>query len=163
MRLLGLPNVSVRCDACEGRRFSGEVLESRWRGHNAYELLELTVDLAAPLLSGHPKLARPLRALREVGLGYLPLGQPAHTLSGGETKRLKLARELARGRTSAREETLYVFDEPSLGLHPQDVQLLVGVLVRLAEEGATVWVASHDAALVAASGAWIDAAGGASA
>jgi excinuclease ABC subunit A len=145
-----LPPVAVPCDVCGGRRFAADVLEVRWRGHNAAELLALDAEAAHRLLAGHPRLDPPLRALRDVGLGYLPLGQPLDTLSGGEAQRLKLARELARALRRGGADTLFLLDEPAAGLHPADVAPLAGVLHGLADEGATVVVASHHAALAEA-------------
>lgn len=144
-----LPDVFFPCSVCHGKRFSGDVLEVRWKGHSAAELLALDADAAHPVLAGHPKLEAMLRALREVGLGYMPLGQSGHTLSGGETRRLRLARELGRVRRGS-ARTLYVLDEPGRGLHPADVASLTEVLHRLVDEGATVVCASHDPGLVAA-------------
>ena len=138
-----LADVFLPCEVCGGQRFTSDVLEVRWRGHTPHELLQLTVADAYVLLAGHPKLAAALRALQDVGLGYLALGQSGHTLSGGEAQRLKLARELSRAHRSGVEGTLYVLDDPSVGLHPSDTKLLVELLQRLVHEGATVWMATH--------------------
>ncbi|MCB9682240.1 MAG: ABC-ATPase UvrA [Alphaproteobacteria bacterium] len=145
-----LPSVDVPCEVCDGRRFAGDVLEVRWKGRNAAELLDLTADEALPLLAGHPRLEEGLRALRDVGLGYVALGQPAHTLSGGEARRLRLARELARAARRGAADTVFLLDEPTAGLHPQDVAVLAALLHRLVDEGATVVVATHHAQLAAA-------------
>ena len=145
-----LPEVHVTCDVCAGRRFSGDVLEVRWKGLNAGELLDLRIDDAHRVLAGHPRLEETLRALRATGIGYLQLGQPAHTLSGGEAQRLKLARELAKVTRRGGEDVLFVLDEPVSGLHPADVDVLYRLLRSLVAEGSTVVLATHDQALVAA-------------
>jgi excinuclease ABC subunit A len=135
---------------CEGRRFQQDVLEVRWKGLNAAELLSMSADEARPVLAGHPRLEEGLRALIRVGLGYVPLGQPVHTLSGGEARRLVLARELARAQRRGAEDTVYLLDDPTVGLHPQDTTVLVRLLRELTDEGATVWLASVDPLVVAA-------------
>jgi excinuclease ABC subunit A len=145
-----LPPVDVRCELCEGRRFSRDVLEVRWRGLDAGAVLELTADEARPVLAGHPRLDEALRALQEVGLGYVRLGQPAHTLSGGEAKRLKLAKELERAFRQGAEDTLVLLDDPTAGLHPEDVAVLHRLLGRLVEQGATVVLATHHEGLAGA-------------
>jgi excinuclease ABC subunit A len=141
-----LPDVFVTCDACQGRRYQPEVLSVQWRGKTIAEVLALTVDEAITVLHGEPRAARGLRVLQSVGLGYLALGQPATTLSGGEAQRLKIARELsrrpARGKSAARG-TLYVLDEPTTGLHHADVRALVRVLDELVQRGHTVIVVEH--------------------
>ncbi len=145
-----LPDVTLPCEVCDGRRFAADVLEVRWKGRNAAELLDLPAEEARALLAGHPRLEGTLRALVEVGLGYVPLGQPGHTLSGGEAQRLRLARELARVHRERGDGVLYVLDDPTIGLHPADVADLLALLRRLTEQGATVWLATHDEALAAA-------------
>jgi excinuclease ABC subunit A len=145
-----LTDVSIPCDVCSGRRFRADVLEVRWKGRAADELLELIADEAHPLLAGHPKLEGILRALRDVGLGHVPLGLSVESLSGGEAARLRLARELARARRGTAEGSLYILDHPSKGLHPADVGRLLELLQLLVDEGATVWMATHDRRLIAA-------------
>lgn len=135
-----LPDVWTRCPVCRGRRFQADVLQVRWKGHAPDELLALPVVEAHPLLAGNPKLERGLRALRDTGLGHIQLGRRADTLSGGEVRRMKLARELARARGPA----LVLADDPSLGLHPIDTVALMAAFHRLAEEGSTVVLASSD-------------------
>ncbi len=157
-----LPDVFLECEVCGGRRYNADVLEVRWKGHTAAELLDMTVAEAHPILSGHPKLDVLLRILGDVGLDYLELGQPAHTLSGGEAQRLKLARELARTQKLGVEGRLYVIDDPTVGLHPADVSVLLGVLRRLVERGASVWMATHSEPLAAAADHRIDLGGWAS-
>ncbi len=136
-----LPDVYVTCDTCSGRRYNRETLEVRYRGRNIAEVLELTVEQALEAFSAVPVLHRKLSTLREVGLGYLRLGQSATTLSGGEAQRIKLAQELSR-RDSGR--TLYVLDEPTTGLHFHDTALLLAVLCRLRDAGNTLVVIEHN-------------------
>jgi excinuclease ABC subunit A len=138
-----LPDVFLVCPVCEGRRFNRDVLQVRWKGHAADEILALTVDEALALLAGHPRLEGALRALHDVGLGYVRLGQPASTLSGGEVHRLKLARELARVARGGVEGTVFLVDDPTAGLHPHDVASLMVLLRRLVSDGGTVWMATH--------------------
>jgi excinuclease ABC subunit A len=133
-------DVYVSCQECEGRRYRPEVLRVRWRGRSIADVLQLTVDEGLELFVGEPSLARRLRVLQEVGLGYLRLGQPANTLSGGEAQRLKIAAELAARATT---DMLYILDEPTTGLHLDDVKRLLGVLHRLVDAGNTVLVVEH--------------------
>ena len=144
-----LPPVDVPCAVCEGRRFAGDVLAVTWKGLDAAGLLGLTVDAARPLLSGHPRLDDGLRALADVGLGHITLGQAVPTLSGGEARRLRLARELVRAGRRGGADTLVVLDDPTVGLHPADVPVLARTLDRLVQEGATVVIATRDPALLA--------------
>ncbi len=140
-----LAPVTVPCEECGGKRFQHETLEARFRGFSIADVLALPVEEAAALFADLPKVARPLRALCDVGLGYLTLGQPSTTLSGGEAQRVKLAKHLQR--RSARH-TLYLLDEPTTGLHQEDVQRLVGALQRLVDQGHTVVVIEHMLELV---------------
>jgi excinuclease ABC subunit A len=133
-------DVYVSCQECEGRRYRSDVLAVKYRGRNISGVLGLTVDEAVEFFATHPTLARRLRVLGDVGLGYLRLGQPATTLSGGEAQRLKIAAELG-ARSSA--DMLYVLDEPTTGLHLDDVKRLLGVLNRLVDAGNTVLVVEH--------------------
>ena len=135
------PDVFVRCERCDGQRYDRETLLVRYRGLSIADVLALSVGAAFELFAPHPKLHERLGFLRDVGLGYLPLGQGANTLSGGEAQRLKLARELAR---KSAVHTLYVLDEPTTGLHPVDVRRLLEVLGRIVDAGNTVVVVEHD-------------------
>lgn len=153
VELLFLPGSYGPCPDCEGARYNPETLEVRYRGKNVAEVLGLTVDAAAEFLADVPAAARSLATLREVGLGYLRLGQPATELSGGEAQRIKLATELQRAR---RGHTLYLLDEPTTGLHPADVRLLMAQLNRLVDAGNTVVVVEHEMDVVAAADWVID-------
>ncbi len=135
-----LAPVTVPCGECGGHRFQQETLEIRYRGHSIADVLELSIEEAAELFRDHPKISRPLDALVEVGLGYLSLGQPSTTLSGGEAQRVKLAKHLQK---RSRKHTLYLLDEPTTGLHHADVQRLVGALQRLVDKDNTVCVIEH--------------------
>ncbi|MCV7348259.1 excinuclease ABC subunit UvrA [Mycolicibacterium rhodesiae] len=146
VELLFLPGTYATCPACKGARYSDETLEVRYRDRTIADVLAMTVDEASEFLADVASAARSLTTLREVGLGYLRLGQPATELSGGEAQRIKLASELQRPR---RGHTLYVLDEPTTGLHPADVDLLDRQLHRLVDAGNTVVVAEHDMRMVA--------------
>ncbi len=136
-----LPNVYVTCEECKGKRYNRETLEIRYRGKSIADVLDLTVDQALPLLENVPPIAHKLRTLQEVGLGYIELGQSATTLSGGEAQRVKLARELSKRGTG---RTLYILDEPTTGLHFEDVKKLLDVLGKLVDQGNTVLVIEHN-------------------
>jgi len=136
-----LADVFVTCDECKGKRFKKEVLEIRYKGKNIDEILDLTVDEALVFFAGVPSLLRKLKILQDVGLGYLKLGQPAPTLSGGEAQRIKIAREL--GRKNGRD-ILYILDEPTVGLHAEDIKKLLKVLNKLVDAGNTVIVVEHN-------------------
>ena len=136
-----LPNVYVTCEQCKGRRYNRETLEIKYRGKSIADVLELTVDQALPLLENFPPIAVKLRTLQSVGLGYITLGQSATTLSGGEAQRVKLSRELSKRGTG---RTLYILDEPTTGLHFEDVRKLLDVLMRLVDQGNTIVVIEHN-------------------
>ncbi len=136
-----LPDVEVRCPVCQGRRFTRETLEVRYREHDISQVLDLTIEEALSLFDDIPAARSRLRVLSDVGLGYLKLGQPATTLSGGEAQRVKLAKELGRRVTG---RTLYLLDEPTTGLHLDDTARLLGVLKRLVEAGNSVIVVEHN-------------------
>jgi excinuclease ABC subunit A len=136
-----LPDVFVTCDVCKGLRYNRETLEVHYKGLSIAEVLDLTVNQARELFAPVPKIARILDTLIAVGLGYLHLGQSATTLSGGEAQRIKLSRELAKRSTG---KTLYLLDEPTTGLHFDDVRKLLAVLHALVDRGNTVVVIEHN-------------------
>ena len=149
-----LPDVKVLCEQCGGQRFDAQTLEVRWRGRSVADVLAMNVDEAVDFFQAHPRVRRPLTLLRDVGLGYLTLGQPSPTLSGGEAQRIKLVTELARlaavkpGRRVS-PHTLYVLDEPTVGLHMADVERLSSVLHRLVDAGNSVVMVEHNLDLCA--------------
>jgi excinuclease ABC subunit A len=147
-----MPDVISPCDACGGARFEPATLDVRYRDHSIGDVLRLSSEDAAELFSAFPKIARPLRTLHDLGVGYVQVGQGSNTLSGGEAQRLKLAAELTAG--AAHEPTLYVLDEPTTGLHVSDVRRLVGVLDRLVERGDTLVVIEHHPEVIA-SADWV--------
>jgi excinuclease ABC subunit A len=153
VEMLFLPGTYGPCPTCHGARYNAETLEVTYQGKSIADVLSMTVDVAAAFLSEVPAAARSLETLREVGLGYLRLGQPATELSGGEAQRIKLATELQRAR---RGHTLYLLDEPTTGLHPSDVLLLLTQLNRLVDAGNTVVVVEHNMDVVAAADWVID-------
>ncbi|MGH8693180.1 MAG: excinuclease ABC subunit UvrA, partial [Burkholderiales bacterium] len=136
-----LPDIYVPCDVCHGRRYNRETLEIQYKGRNIHEVLEMTVEQAHGFFSAVPAIARKLDTLLDVGLGYIRLGQSATTLSGGEAQRVKLALELSKRDTG---HTLYMLDEPTTGLHFQDIEMLLKVLHRLRDHGNTVVVIEHN-------------------
>ncbi len=136
-----LPDVYVPCDVCKGKRYNRETLEVRYRGKNIYEVLDMTVDEAKDLFENIPQIVRRLQTLQDVGLNYIKLGQFATTLSGGEAQRVKLATELAARSTG---RTVYLLDEPTTGLHFDDIKKLLNVLHRLTESGNSVIVIEHN-------------------
>ncbi|MCB1960472.1 MAG: excinuclease ABC subunit A, partial [Rhodocyclaceae bacterium] len=147
-----LPDVKVPCESCGGKRFNRETLSVRWRDKNIGDVLNMNIDEAVEFFAAHPRIHHALSLLQDVGLGYLTLGQASPTLSGGEAQRIKLVTELSksltptgkvRGRVSA-GQTLYVLDEPTVGLHMADVEKLIHVLHRLVDAGNTVVVIEHD-------------------
>jgi len=153
VELLFLPSVYSPCPTCQGSRYNAKTLEVEYRGKNIAQVLGLTVDAAAEFFSEEPPVLRSLEVLREVGLGYLRLGQPATELSGGEAQRIKLATELQR---MQRGNTLYVLDEPTTGLHPADVVKLMAQLDRLVDAGNSVILVEHEMRVVAGSDWVID-------
>ena len=136
-----LPDVYVPCEVCKGQRYNRETLDVHYKGKSIYDVLEMTVDEGAEFFANIPKLARKLRTLQDVGLGYIKIGQPATTLSGGEAQRVKLATELSKRATG---RTIYILDEPTTGLHTADVHKLVDVLQSLADTGNTILVIEHN-------------------
>ena len=136
-----LADVYVPCEVCGGKRYNRETLDVKFKGKSIYDVLEMTVDEALEFFDTHTKITRKLEALSNVGLGYIKLGQPATTLSGGEAQRVKLATELARRSTG---KTIYILDEPTTGLHTADVSQLLSVLGKLVDSGNTVVVIEHN-------------------
>ncbi|HUG75545.1 MAG TPA: excinuclease ABC subunit UvrA [Acidimicrobiia bacterium] len=136
-----LPDVYIACDACKGRRYNRETLEILWKGHSIADVLDMSIEEALTFFEHQPPIARVLQTLYDVGLGYVRLGQSAPTLSGGEAQRVKLASELGKRSTG---RTFYILDEPTTGLHFEDVRKLLGVLQRLVDSGNTVLVIEHN-------------------
>ncbi len=136
-----LPDIYVPCEVCKGKRYNRETLEVRYKGKNIYDVLEMTVEEGAEFFKNIPKIERKLRTLIDVGLGYIKIGQPATTLSGGEAQRVKLATELSKRSTG---KTIYILDEPTTGLHTADVHKLIDVLQKLCDAGNTVLVIEHN-------------------
>ncbi len=136
-----LPDVYVPCEVCKGARYNRETLEVLWKGRTISDVLDMSVEEALGFFSNQPKITRILQTVYDVGLGYIKLGQPAPTLSGGEAQRVKLASELGKRSTG---RTLYVLDEPTTGLHFDDIRKLLGVLQRLVDTGNTVIVIEHN-------------------
>ena len=136
-----LPDIYVPCEVCKGKRYNRETLEVQYKGKNIYEVLDMTVDEAVPFFENLPRIARKIQTLQEVGLGYIRLGQASTTLSGGEAQRVKLATELSKRSTG---KTIYILDEPTTGLHTDDVRRLIEVLQRLVDAGNTMVVIEHN-------------------
>ena len=140
-----LPDIYVPCDICKGRRYNRETLEVKYKGKSIYDVLEMTVEEGLEFFSSLPRIARKLQTLVDVGLGYVKIGQPATTLSGGEAQRVKLATELSKRATG---RTIYILDEPTTGLHIADVHRLIDVLQKLVDAGNTVVVIEHNLDLI---------------
>jgi excinuclease ABC subunit A len=136
-----LPDVYVHCEKCNGKRYNRETLEIRYKGKSISDVLDMTVDEAVEFFQAVPFIYRKIKVLKEVGLGYITLGQSAVTLSGGEAQRVKLSTELGKKDTG---KTFYILDEPTTGLHFQDIQHLLEVLNKLVERGNTVLVIEHN-------------------
>lgn len=148
-----LPDVLVPCEACGGKRYNRETLEVRFKGKSIADVLDMTVDQAVEFFANQPKILRKVKALADVGLGYIKLGQPSSTLSGGENQRVKLATELAR---PSSRHALYILDEPTTGLHFADVATLLGLLRRLVDRGNTVLVIEHNTDVINAADYIVD-------
>src|SRR5207237_1389957 len=150
-----LPDVKVPCESCHGARFNPETLAVTWRGKSIGDVLRMEVDEAVEFFGSMPNISHPLQLLKDVGLGYLTLGQPSPTLSGGEAQRIKLVTELSKvreeggGPRARARHTLYVLDEPTVGLHMADVEKLVQVLHRLVAAGNTAVVVEHNLDIMA--------------
>src|SRR5690606_17133047 len=136
-----LPDVYVECETCQGKRFNRETLEIRYKGKSISDVLNMTIDEAVAFFEHIPKIHRKLKTIKDVGLGYITLGQQSTTLSGGEAQRIKLATELSKKDTG---NTLYILDEPTTGLHFEDVRVLLLVLNKLVEKGNTVLIIEHN-------------------
>jgi excinuclease ABC subunit A len=136
-----LPDVQVPCETCQGKRYNRETLEVRYRGKSISDVLDMRIEEAVSFFEAIPSIYRKIKTLNDVGLGYLTLGQSSVTLSGGEAQRVKLATELSKKDTG---KTFYILDEPTTGLHFEDVNVLLGVLNRLVDRGNTVLVIEHN-------------------
>ena len=136
-----LPDVFVECETCHGKRFNRETLEIRYKGKSISDVLEMTIDEAVSFFEAIPKIYKKLKTIQDVGLGYITLGQPSTTLSGGEAQRIKLATELSKRDTG---NTFYILDEPTTGLHFEDINILMNVLNKLTDKGNTVLIIEHN-------------------
>ncbi len=136
-----LPDVLVECPTCRGKRYNRETLEVRYKGKSIGDVLEMTINMAAELFENIPSIHHKLSTLQSVGMGYVKLGQPSTTLSGGESQRVKLATELSKRDTG---NTIYLLDEPTTGLHFEDIRILMEVINRLVDKGNTVIVIEHN-------------------
>ena len=148
-----MDNVVIPCDVCDGKKYRSEILEIQFKGKNIFEILSMTVTEAMGFFVAHPNIRKPLSVLKEVGLDYLQLGQPANSLSGGESQRLKIAKELSQ---VSQKSTLYILDEPTTGLHFREVDLLMNVLNKLIEAGGSVVVVEHNQDVIRGSDYIID-------
>lgn len=136
-----LPDVYVECETCQGKRFNRETLEIRYKGKSIYDVLEMTINESVDFFENIPKIHRKLKTIQDVGLGYITLGQQSTTLSGGEAQRIKLATELSKRDTG---NTFYILDEPTTGLHFEDIRVLMIVLNKLVDKGNTVLIIEHN-------------------
>ena len=142
-----LPDVYVPCEVCGAQRYNRETLEVRWKGKTIANILDMTINQAVEFFASQPAILRKIKTIQDVGLGYIKLGQAATTLSGGESQRIKLATELARPSTG---KTMYILDEPTTGLHFEDIRVLLGVLQQLVEKGNTVLIIEHNTDVIKA-------------
>ena len=136
-----LPDIQVPCEECHGKRYNRETLEVRYKGKSIADVLDMTINQAVEFFENVPDILRKIKTIQDVGLGYIKLGQPSTTLSGGESQRVKLATELSKRDTG---KTLYILDEPTTGLHFEDIRILMQVLRRLVDRGNTVIVIEHN-------------------
>jgi excinuclease ABC subunit A len=136
-----LPDIQVPCEECHGRRYNRETLEVRYKGKSIADVLDMTINQAVEFFENVPDILRKIKTIQDVGLGYIKLGQPSTTLSGGESQRVKLATELSKRDTG---RTFYILDEPTTGLHFEDIRILMQVLHRLVDKGNTVIVIEHN-------------------
>jgi excinuclease ABC subunit A len=136
-----LPDIQVPCEECHGKRYNRETLEVRYKGKSIADVLDMTINQACEFFENVPDILRKIKTIQDVGLGYIKLGQPSTTLSGGESQRVKLATELSKRDTG---HTLYILDEPTTGLHFEDIRILMQVLQRLVDRGNTVIIIEHN-------------------
>ena len=136
-----LPDVYVPCEVCQGKRYNRETLEVRYKGKSIADVLDMTINQAVEFFENMPKILRKIKTLQDVGLGYVKLGQSSTTLSGGESQRVKLATELSKRDTG---KTLYILDEPTTGLHFEDIRVLMLILRKLVDKGNTVIIIEHN-------------------
>ena len=148
-----LPDVYVPCEVCNGKRYNRETLEVRFKGKSIADVLDMTINIAVEFFENQPAILSKIKTLQDVGLGYIKLGQASTTLSGGESQRVKLATELAKRDTG---KTLYILDEPTTGLHFEDIRVLLGVLGRLVDKGNTVIIIEHNMDVIKAADHIID-------
>ena len=148
-----MPDVTVPCEECHGKRYNRETLEVRYKGKSIADVLDMTINQAVEFFAGIPAIINKIKVLQDIGLGYIKLGQPSTTLSGGENQRVKLATELAKRDTG---RTLFILDEPTTGLHFQDIETLLNLLNRLVDKGNTVVVVEHNVDVIAAADRVID-------
>ena len=142
-----MPDVYVPCEACGCQRYNRETLEVRWKGKTIADILDMTVNQAVEFFEPQPKILRKIKTIQDVGLGYIKLGQSSTSLSGGESQRIKLATELSRPSTG---KTLYILDEPTTGLHFEDIRVLLGVLRQLVDKGNSVVIIEHNTDVIRA-------------
>lgn len=136
-----LPDVYVPCESCNGKRYNKETLEVRFKGKSIADVLDMTIDTAVEFFENQPNILLKIKTLQDVGLGYIKIGQSSTTLSGGESQRVKLATELSKRDTG---KTMYILDEPTTGLHFEDIRVLLGVLNKLADKGNTIIIIEHN-------------------
>jgi excinuclease ABC subunit A len=148
-----LPDVYVPCETCHGKRYNRETLEVRFKGKSISDVLDMTINQAVEFFENVPNILHKIKTLQDVGLGYIKLGQSSTTLSGGESQRVKLATELSKRDTG---QTIYILDEPTTGLHFEDIRVLLGVLNQLVERGNTVIVIEHNLDVIRAADYIID-------
>ena len=153
LRMNFLPDVYVPCEVCGGQRYNRQTLEVRYKGKNIFDILDMTVNQAVEFFESQPQILRKIKTIQDVGLGYIKLGQASNTLSGGESQRIKLATELSRPSSG---KTMYILDEPTTGLHFDDIRILLGVLRQLVERGNTVLIIEHNLDVIRAADYLID-------
>ena len=140
-----LPDVLVPCETCHGKRYNRETLEVRYKGKSIADVLDMTINQAVEFFDAQPAILKKIKTLQDVGLGYIKLGQPSTTLSGGESQRIKLAAELSKRDTG---KTVYILDEPTTGLHFEDIRILMNVINKLVDKGNTVIIIEHNSDVI---------------